>query len=200
MSSSPTVNIVETRCYLWANNPTGFHLKNNKRSRVVEFGSLSSSSVYWRNSKTIPFTFILSSSQMTRIKPNQFDETGQPKTSCNTLLINNNIANNTDDPSNCQRNDAGDENDQTNRQPVANSILALASAANCQLTRQDNYDLRPKFAILKHKSEILNTSSSSVDNTKRTYPKTPDWFFNIPTTRSPFPDFASRLPADETEE
>lgn len=67
-------------------------------------------------------------------------------------------------------------------------------------------DLRPKFAILKHKDNILHLSTSthlnlriSSDSSVKNQPpaKTPSWFFNIPTTRTPFPDFESKLPPEE---
>lgn len=89
--------------------------------------------------------------------------------------------------------------------------------------RGQDCDLRPKFAILKHKTEFLNQQSkysqdlakfksrnnnnytsdgrapnynnNNNTNQKREKATTPAWFFNIPTTRSPFPDFGSKLPA-----
>lgn len=61
-------------------------------------------------------------------------------------------------------------------------------------------DLRPKFAILKHKAEVLHPSTAAHLNvgTNRPQAETPSWFFNIPTTRSPFPYFESKLPAEDT--
>lgn len=146
---------------------------------------------------------------MTRItQPNQEVDEAEPKNHCNTPNIaqdhrdnHSTIYNNHDDGSdNYSDNQEGDE--QTYR-PVA-EILALTSAAN-RLTIAKDYDLRPKFAILKHKAEILKSSHSSTttttpsdqeNKTQRTYPKTPDWFFNIPTTRSPFPSFATQSSDD----
>lgn len=60
-------------------------------------------------------------------------------------------------------------------------------------------DLRPKFAILKHKAEVLHPSTAVHLNIgpNRPQAKTPSWFFNIPTTRSPFPYFESKLPTED---
>lgn len=62
----------------------------------------------------------------------------------------------------------------------------------------EDYDLRPKFAALKHKPEFLISTNSSL-NSHATSRITPSWFFNIPTTRSPFPDFGSKLPEEDDE-
>lgn len=80
--------------------------------------------------------------------------------------------------------------------------------ANIKVTQKRfDYDLRPKFAILKHKSEILTQlttkeielSSTNVARPQAALAITPAWFFNIPTTRSPFPEFESKLPVDDNE-
>jgi hypothetical protein len=81
--------------------------------------------------------------------------------------------------------------------PFEESVYEFALSSARRLNADDashdeNYDLRPKFAILKHKTEIL-TSNRENQSAPRTYPKTPDWFFNIPDTRSPFPNFESNL-------
>lgn len=71
-----------------------------------------------------------------------------------------------------------------------------------------DYILRPKFAILKHKTEIINRktvnqSRSDEDSANaqavfnKQKPITPSWFFNIPDIRSPFPDFESKLPPED---
>lgn len=85
--------------------------------------------------------------------------------------------------------------------PLEDSVyeFALSSArrltADGQSSHEDDYDLRPKFAILKHKTELLTGNSGEQHSiAPRSYPKTPDWFFNIPDTRSPFPNFQSSLP------
>ena len=91
--------------------------------------------------------------------------------------------------------------------------FALSSARRLTIGHEQDYDLRPNFAILKPKTEESNNSRNSnnpsqqpfstrpqanCNNINRTYPKTPDWFFNIPDTRSPFPEFESKL-IDDTE-
>lgn len=68
-----------------------------------------------------------------------------------------------------------------------------------------NSSLRPKFGILKHKTEIINQTTiqsrdlSAVGRQTEHKQKatTPSWFFNIPTTRSPFPEFESKLPPED---
>lgn len=91
--------------------------------------------------------------------------------------------------------------------------FALSSVRNLTIGHEQDYDLRPNFAILKHKTEHLRPSSGPNDNNnsssplstqvdnsnKRVYPRTPDWFFNIPDTRSPFPDFGSKVTSDDTD-
>lgn len=93
-------------------------------------------------------------------------------------------------------------NNENNRLSSGNSSGLLASNDGAQ-------DLRPKFSISKHKSDLLNSAttsslaSSSNGQTTRTQQQsrvtTPDWFFNIPTVRSPFPDFGSKLPPEDDE-
>lgn len=65
-----------------------------------------------------------------------------------------------------------------------------------------DYDLRPKFGIFKHKTEIINQKTIhqtqfEVSTSAKQKPITPSWFFNIPNTRSPFPDFESKLPPED---
>lgn len=59
----------------------------------------------------------------------------------------------------------------------------------------DQYDLRPKFAVI---GKLTSEQSSDAANRRQaaTSP-TPAWFFNIPTSRSPFPDFKSKLPEED---
>lgn len=63
---------------------------------------------------------------------------------------------------------------------------------------RDDFDLRPKFAIIKHKSEILNQTTQEsatrlADRAQSPQAITPAWFFNIPTIRTPFLDFGRDL-------
>ena len=84
-----------------------------------------------------------------------------------------------------------------------NSTFALAAKLSYKTTNDsvEQNDLRPKFPLLKHKPSSLGNSSSSADTPKqKVYPKTPDWFFNIPNSRSPFPDFGTKLPNRECDE
>lgn len=57
-----------------------------------------------------------------------------------------------------------------------------------QANDDDSYSLRPKFAIFKHKTEVLRQQTTNKKSNEQRA-TTPSWFFNIPTTRSPFPDF-----------
>lgn len=59
-----------------------------------------------------------------------------------------------------------------------------------------DFDLRPKFAILRHRPQLTQRKDASSDARQQTA-VTPAWFFNIPTTRSPFPEFGSKLPDDD---
>lgn len=60
----------------------------------------------------------------------------------------------------------------------------------------EDFDLRPKFAILKHKPEFIEQKDAlSEARQKQSSPTTPAWFFNIPTTKSPFTDFGNKLTA-----
>lgn len=91
---------------------------------------------------------------------------------------------------------------------VSNSPdLTNNSASNQDQYQGQEYDLRPKFAILKHKPDIINQTLPSAKNLnhqqrleqQQQYKQqhsapTPAWFFNIPTTKSPFPYFESKLP------
>lgn len=91
--------------------------------------------------------------------------------------------------------------------------FGVTSAKRFSIGHDQDYDLRPNFAILKHKTEDCNSSSSdncnraaretlssrrgnNQDNPNKIFPKTPDWFFNIPDTRSPFPTFGSKVTDD----
>lgn len=56
----------------------------------------------------------------------------------------------------------------------------------------DSFNLRPKFAIIKHKTEVLRQQTTNQHSNEHTA-TTPAWFFNIPSTRSPFPDFGSKV-------
>lgn len=82
-------------------------------------------------------------------------------------------------------------------------ISAASSSPSTNALLSNDHDLRPKFAILRHKSEYINQSlryPSSDGTTHHQTAPTPSWFFNIPTTRSPFPDFGSSLPPEADEE
>lgn len=138
---------------------------------------------------------------MTRTK--QIDELAKPKTTISCNIARSSGQNQEQDTTISHE----DENEQqsNNNGSVAN-IIASVLAANRQQNshNDDKYDLRPKFAILKHKSELLNAQQVSAlpnsnNHRRRAYPKTPDWFFNIPTTRSPFPDFGSKLSSNQDE-
>lgn len=110
----------------------------------------------------------------------------------------------------CNNNTTNSSNDQftivLNSKESKDNCLKLATAAYeaaAGKTRcsDDHDDLRPKFAIIKHKTEILrqqttnnNHSCSNINERKAT---TPAWFFNIPNVRSPFPDFGSKLPPED---
>lgn len=87
-----------------------------------------------------------------------------------------------------------DEETSKKRTEIGNSDRNTNSAKS--LSRNDNQkhndcslELRPKFAILKHKSELINQG----DLNNRKAVAAPAWFFNIPTTRSPFADFGGTL-------
>lgn len=97
----------------------------------------------------------------------------------------------------CYDSDEADQYESSPR-PLEDSVYEFALSSARRLTadgcnHDDDYDLRPKFAILKHKTELLSGNSGDQRSAPRSYPKTPDWFFNIPDTRSPFPNFESNL-------
>lgn len=117
------------------------------------------------------------------------------QTSCNTIQRNSNPSsssfganryNPAADDKSCSRNDSiGNKQTLRNKQTI------------CL-----DYDLRPKFGVFKHKTEIINQKTinqaqSSLTSAKQEKAITPSWFFNIPNTRSPFPDFGSKLPPED---
>lgn len=65
------------------------------------------------------------------------------------------------------------------------------------IVKRDNFDLRPKFAILKHRPEFIQQKDDRSEyRQQRALASTPAWFFNIPNTRSPFPErFGNQQPA-----
>lgn len=149
---------------------------------------------------------------MTKITPNNLihDEANQLNTSCNTQTANNNFNNSNNlilnqihlsNQSNLEleEDESCDHEQTTNTGPL--SLARIQEYIENRSQSDDDYDLRPKFAILKHNAELLHNNSSSLssDQTRsgRTCAKTPAWFFNIPTTRSPFPDFESKLPPEQ---
>lgn len=89
-----------------------------------------------------------------------------------------------------------------------NDSIRSKSIRNKSKQISSDYNLRPKFTILKHKTEIINgktvNQSGSNENSanaqvvyNKQKPVTPSWFFNIPDTRSPFPNFESKLPPED---
>lgn len=114
----------------------------------------------------------------------------------------------------CNNNSNNNNNYQSsitfNSKESKDKCLKLATAAyeaavgkTRQVNSDDNNDsLRPKFAIIKHKTETSRQQTSynsnhSMFNTSEGKATTPAWFFNIPTVRSPFPDFGSKLPQED---
>lgn len=100
----------------------------------------------------------------------------------------------------------GNELIRNNSQNQPNLTEANKKANNNAIYEYGDDDLRPKFAILKHRTEILHSSTATHLNIRTSdsspaknqpLAKTPSWFFNIPTTRTPFPDFESKLPPEE---
>lgn len=91
------------------------------------------------------------------------------------------------------------------RQLAASVLTILLRLADTQIQRQtagqastdENLDLRPNLAILRHKPEVLSLqletgSPAETDQIN----ETPEWYFNMPDTLTPFPDFASRNATD----
>lgn len=65
------------------------------------------------------------------------------------------------------------------------------SNKNSKQNQQGEFDLRPNFAILKHKSETLEQKlilSKQEPANIHQKTETPRWFFNIPDVRTPFPN------------
>lgn len=82
----------------------------------------------------------------------------------------------------CQQRDKDTEGNQNQEQSSSrNSTTGQTSRFNNNHNTQGLIDLRPNFAIIKH-----NIDDKLKEN-NRAVPA-PNWFFNIPTTRSPFPD------------
>lgn len=97
-------------------------------------------------------------------------------------------------------NSTANNTNESSPKPFEESVYEFALSSARRLTtsaasHDADYDLRPKFAILRHKTDSSDCRSEQVIN-PRAYPKTPDWFFNIPDTRSPFPNFESNLADD----
>lgn len=80
---------------------------------------------------------------------------------------------------------------------VLSYILAFTKQLNCARSNDqgpmtNDLELRPKFSILKHTPETLDSSkTSNAGSTGRTK-QTPEWYFNIPDTLTPFPDFGAK--------
>lgn len=93
-------------------------------------------------------------------------------------------------------------NQETSLRPFEEAVYEFGLTSVRRVTADsvvhgEHYDLRPKFAILKHKTEHLTGNNQDARRTtERAYPKTPEWFFNIPDTRTPFTNFESRLSDD----
>lgn len=85
------------------------------------------------------------------------------------------------------------DSDSTNQQASSftNKRLAQKTDVACK-----DFDLRPKFATLKHRPEFIQ-QKDALSDARHQAATTPAWFFNIPDTRSPFPDFGTKLPEDE---
>jgi len=64
-------------------------------------------------------------------------------------------------------------------------------------SERSNLELRPKFAILKHRPEILHSSNSDSSRNRDTNKRTPEWYLNMPDTLTPFPDFSSKVDEQE---
>lgn len=86
-----------------------------------------------------------------------------------------------------------------NKNSIPSTTLTIRDENVLVSDKSDSLDLRPKFAILKHKLEpISNNGHNNNNNNCRKAVAAPAWFFDIPTFRSPFPDM-SRHPIDEME-
>lgn len=92
-----------------------------------------------------------------------------------------------------------DQQDSEFREKLAASVLSILIRLATQADRNsvqnqgsmnEKSDLRPKFAILKHKPEVL--VSTSTTGSAKSAGQTPDWYFNIPDSLNPFPDFGPK--------
>lgn len=104
----------------------------------------------------------------------------------------------------------------THRDQYLREVVQRCTNASNNSNHLDGFDLRPNFAILKHKTESLSQQNRqflrlddngralnelilSENQQSQTINKTatPAWFFDIPEFRQPFADFGTRLPPED---